>query len=99
MSKRKAVTKFVVGGMASLGAGMIVGTVVKLHMPQVLPLWKHILISTGSLALSGAAADVAKNYTHQTIDEIAEAMRIIKLGEKPFIVIQENDPKEEDKNV
>lgn len=72
MSAIIGASKLVLGGIASLSVGTVVGTMVKATAPIGVPALKKAGIVVGSVVLSNMAAGLAASYVEGTIDQAVD---------------------------
>lgn len=61
--------------LVSVGVGAVVGNAIKATTPETTKGIGKLLVTLGSLALTGIASDMASRYTETKIDEAADAVR------------------------
>lgn len=69
---------FVVESVASVGAGAVVGNVVKATTPETVSTAKRVAIGVGSFVLSNMVRDAASKYTKDGIDATVEQLQELK---------------------
>lgn len=76
-----SVAKGVLGFTASVGAGLIVGSIVNTHVtysPGVLGKIKFVAVRVGAFALSGIVSTAAEKQIEKDVDELVDAVKGIK---------------------
>lgn len=66
------VVKSLAGFASSLGAGTVVGNAIKATTPDELSKLGKVLVSVGSVALSGAAGSIASKWIEDEIQKFAD---------------------------
>lgn len=91
MGKKLETIKAVAGFGVAVGAGLIVGNVVKLTTPVAANKLTRVLIRMGEFGLAGYVGDKTADYTTETIDQIGSVLGIVKkdLKESPLIQTSE----------
>lgn len=81
------VVRFVSRSVVSSGAAAIVTNAVKATTPADLTKLKKLTVVVGTLAVSGAVAEVASKHFSKTYDEIVDVIRKAKNGEDPVVIV------------
>lgn len=64
----------------SLGAGMVVGNVLKGTTPTNMKTASKVLVTIGTITLSSIAGEVAGGYVERSIQEVADSWKAMMAG-------------------
>lgn len=76
------VTKLVVTGVASWGAGVVVKNAITVTTPADLTTMKKVGVVVGGFAIAGIVGDAASKHTGDLVDSVFDAYEQIKKGVK-----------------
>lgn len=69
---KKNIAKGIVGTVASVGVGAVVGNAIKSTTPVDITTINKVMVGAGAFVLTSLVGDVASKYTGAKIDEITE---------------------------
>lgn len=72
------VVKAVLGTIASVGVGAIVGNAVVATTPAAIGIVQKIFVGAGSVALTGWAGNVAATQVEKDIDQVVDIVQSVK---------------------
>ena len=72
------ITKNVVGFVASMGVGAVVGNAIKITTPPDLTRLSKFLVKAGTVTFVGISGVAASKYVENTIDEVVDNYKVAK---------------------
>ena len=82
----KELVKAVVGLVASAGVSRVINNAIKATSPYEMTKLDKFLVGTGSMVITGVAANIAVEYTNSQVDFAYQAVQNIRNGKSGFIV-------------
>ncbi len=76
--KAAEIIKLSVGMVASIGAGAIVGNIIKVTTPSTTTKLMKLVIGLGGLVLTGIVGDAASTYVDKTVDDMVNTVNDVK---------------------